>query len=123
MSQPQPADQHVTSVPEWTRCHGITVPDEDVLFHAAGGSVEIWRQIFERVSQMRVRQLRLGPYLFHFYFILFRPKGFESLGRLSNCLLRDFFILPVVFLLLGLMQLKNKMSASGFTLVGASPAP
>ena len=70
MSQPQLADQHVTSVPEWTRCHGITVPDEDVLFQAAGGSVEIWRQIFERVSQMRVCQLRLDPYLFYFYFDL-----------------------------------------------------
>ena len=112
----------MTSVPEWTRCHGITVPDEDVLFQAAGGTVEIWRQIFERVSQMRVRQLHFDHYLF--YLISFRPKGFESLGRLSNCLLRDFFILPVVFLLLGLMQLKNKMSASGFTLVGAlSPHP
>ena len=109
----------MTSVPEWTRCHGITVPDEDVLFQAAGGTVEIWRQIFERVSQMRVRQLHFDPYLF--YIISFRPKDFESLGRLSNCLLRDFFILPVVFLLLGLMQLKNKMSASGFTLVGALP--
>ena len=110
----------MTSVPEWTRCHGITVPDEDVLFQAAGGTVEIWRQIFERVSQMRVRQLHFDHYFF--YLISFRPKGFESLGRLSNCLLRDFFILPVVFLLLGLMQLKNKMSASGFTLVGALPA-
>jgi hypothetical protein len=61
----------VTAVPEWTRCHGITVPDEDVLFQAAGGSVEIWRQIFERVSQMRVRQLRLDT----FHFILFRARA------------------------------------------------
>jgi hypothetical protein len=47
-------------------------------------------------------------------------QGFESLSRLSNCLLRDFFFLPVIFLFLGLVQLKNKLSASGFTLVGAS---
>ncbi len=46
-------------------------------------------------------------------------QGFESLSRLSSCLLRDFYLLPAIFLFLGVMQLKNKLSASGFTLVGA----
>jgi len=45
---------HATAVPEWTRCHGVLVPNEAALFHAGGGNVETWRRIFERVSCIQV---------------------------------------------------------------------